>query len=518
MEEGRATIKLTEKALREAEEKWRSLVENAPERISILDRDGTILFINRVTPGFSAEEIVGTNIFKLAPDEKNRLKEALESAFRSKELQKYEGTFKGADGTKVWVENSLVPIRRGDQITSVILLSVDITERRRAEEALRKSENRLQTLFKTMAEGVIMIGPDGRIVEANPAAESILGVTRSEVRSSNFAYPDWEAIRTDGTPMPLSEMPSAIAMARKRPVKDVVIGIKRGDGTLSWINVSSVPLAEEADRPAGVVTTFGDITERKNAEEEVRRYSQYLENIFAASPLAVTVNDPSGIIIKCNQAALDLHGFSSKDEMLGVNLFTLVAEKEHKRVRGGLKETVEKGLIENIQLTMLHKDGHEFPGELSGSVIKDPSGRPTAFVAVIKDITERKKAEEALHASEEHYRVLVENSNEAIVVAQDSMLKFVNTKTAEITGYSKDELTAKPFKELIHPDDRKKVVKRHQERLKGEKIPHIYLFRIVCKEGNIKWVEINAVKIKWGGRYATLNLIKDITEQKMMQE
>jgi len=135
-----------------------------------------------------------------------------------------------------------------------------------------------------------------------------------------------------------------------------------------------------------------------------------------------------------------------------------------------------------------------------------------------KEVVRRKKAEESLKVSEEKYRLLVENANEAIVVVQDEMLKFFNLKTMEIMGYSQEELSSMPFTEFIYPDDRGMVIERHLKRLKGEEVPEVYSFRIIDKDGNIKWVEINAVKVTWKGNSATLNFLSEITERKKAEE
>jgi two-component system, cell cycle sensor histidine kinase and response regulator CckA len=113
---------------------------------------------------------------------------------------------------------------------------------------------------------------------------------------------------------------------------------------------------------------------------------------------------------------------------------------------------------------------------------------------------------------------LVENANEVIVVAQDGMLKFVNRITSELFGYSEQELTSRPFPEFIHPDDRGMVVERHLRRLKGDVSQPRYAFRLVTRDGSIKWVEIGAVLIDWEGRPATLNFLNDITERKLAEE
>lgn len=128
------------------------------------------------------------------------------------------------------------------------------------------------------------------------------------------------------------------------------------------------------------------------------------------------------------------------------------------------------------------------------------------------------ETEEVLRASEAKYRAVVENANEAIVVAQDNLLKFVNPRTSEIMGYSERELTSTPFYEFIHPDDRKLVLENYRKRLKGEESTPVYAFRVIDKAGTIRWVEINAVVITWDGFPATLNFLTDITPRKEAEE
>ena len=130
----------------------------------------------------------------------------------------------------------------------------------------------------------------------------------------------------------------------------------------------------------------------------------------------------------------------------------------------------------------------------------------------------RRQAEEALKVSEEKYRLLVENAMEAIFIAADGMLVFTNHRTAELSGYSQEELFSRPFIEFIHPDDRQTVAERHFQRLKGMDVTDLYSFRITCKSRDIKWVELAAVLITWEGRPATLNLLTDITDRRRLEE
>jgi len=128
-----------------------------------------------------------------------------------------------------------------------------------------------------------------------------------------------------------------------------------------------------------------------------------------------------------------------------------------------------------------------------------------------------KKQEEALRDSEEKYRLLVENANDAIFVAQDDVLKYVNPSALSITGYSKEELARIPFANLIHPEDRDMVLGRHKRRLKGEKVSSNYSYRAINKAGEELWQQINSVLISWEGRPATLNFVRDITAEKRLE-
>jgi PAS domain S-box-containing protein len=132
----------------------------------------------------------------------------------------------------------------------------------------------------------------------------------------------------------------------------------------------------------------------------------------------------------------------------------------------------------------------------------------------IKQAASRRRVDDALRKSEEKYRHLVEHSNEAIVVAQDGMLRLVNHKAAEFTGYSEQELLSMPFSTVIHPDDCAMVVDQYEKQLKREELPSRYSFRLDPKDSSTRWVENSVTSIDWEGRPATLNLLTDITERK----
>jgi len=131
---------------------------------------------------------------------------------------------------------------------------------------------------------------------------------------------------------------------------------------------------------------------------------------------------------------------------------------------------------------------------------------------------ERARAMEALSASEEKYRTLVENAIEVIFVTQDLMIKFENTNALKASGFSSEEVHSRPFLDFVHPDDRETMVERFRKRVSGEPVSNYFHFRIISKTGEVRWMEISAVSIQWEGKPAVLNFMNDITERKLAEE
>ncbi len=134
-----------------------------------------------------------------------------------------------------------------------------------------------------------------------------------------------------------------------------------------------------------------------------------------------------------------------------------------------------------------------------------------------RDISERKLADEALRHSEERYRQVVENASDAIFVAKGGFITFTNPRLTEKTGYSAEEISDVPFTRFIHPEDREMVADRHMKRLQGQTIPSSYPFRIFTKSGDMLWVEMASVLVNWEGGPATLNFLRDITQQRNLE-
>ena len=206
----------------------------------------------------------------------------------------------------------------------------DITERKQAEEALRESEATNRVLFETMAQGVVFQDADGNIISANPAAETILGITFEQMTGRTSMDPRWRAIREDGSPFSGEAHPSMIALKTGEKVNDVVMGVfNPGMNEIRWININAVPRFRPGwEAPYQVYATFDDITERERAAEALRNAKEEAElashakTVFLAS-MSHELRTPLNSII----------GFA---QMLGSEVFGPLGSDKYREYAGDI--------------------------------------------------------------------------------------------------------------------------------------------------------------------------------------
>ncbi|MFC1811381.1 PAS domain S-box protein [Thermodesulfobacteriota bacterium] len=187
-------------------------------------------------------------------------------------------------------------------------------------------------------------------------------------------------------------------------------------------------------------------------------------------------------------------------------------ETDWKQARNLVVYGESMGVLEVCYLEEKPVMGHD------GPFLKKERALIDTIAERLGHVAERFQAEKALQESEEKYRLVVDNATIGIVITQDGLLKFVSPQTGRISGYSETELTAMPFTDFIHPDDRAMVMENHIERLKGEAVPETYFFRIITRDGQTKWLENKGVLISWENSPATLNFLSDVTERRQSED
>jgi len=279
-----------------------------------------------------------------------------------------------------------------------------------------------------------------------------------------------------------------------------------------------VPLAASpAADPLFLHVAF-ELSRRREMEAVLVSAEKRFRDLYERSREGFARMTLDGRIVECNSTFQRMLGYA-REELLELRFQDVTPEKWHPlEARILTEEVLERGYSSVYEKECRTKDGEILPVEARIYLFHDDRGAAQGYWAFVRSLSDRKQAEKALRESEEKYRLVVENASEAILVAQDGVLKLVNPRAEQMTGYSREELTSKPFTDFIHPDDMAMVVENYRRRLEGEQFLKVYPFRVLNRQGETRWAEIHAVRILWEGRPATLNFLSDITRQKRAEE
>ncbi|GEM_PF-1176553 len=251
---------------------------------------------------------------------------------------------------------------------------------------------------------------------------------------------------------------------------------------------------------------------RRALDDSERR----MRSLIAEAPLPCQSADRRGGLIDINQSWLTTLGYTA-DEVIGRDFEEFLTPDCRQKYRDVCSESRTGGPFCGVELAMVKKDGSIVNAAFSGKVITDDKGDVQAVQCLFINVSDRRKFEKALQASEEKYRLLVEHANEAIFVAQGDKVAFCNPRFCEILGVSADTIESEPFMEHIHPDDLVPAMSRLRRRLSGENPAGVQDLRVRAADGSYKWLEISAVLITWEGQPATLNFAIDVTERKQVE-
>jgi PAS domain S-box-containing protein len=253
-----------------------------------------------------------------------------------------------------------------------------------------------------------------------------------------------------------------------------------------------------------------DITERKRTEEVLLESEKRFRGVFNNATIGLYRTTPQGQILMANPALIRMLGYNSFEDLVKRSLEECGHSHQYPRsVFNKMMENV--GVVHGHESAWKKADGSFIQVLESACAIKDENGKVVYYEGTVEDITDRKKTEEALRASEERYKLLVDNAQDAIFVIQNQKIIFTNYKISKSIGYDENEIVNKPFFDLVHPDDKAAVVQRHIARMAGEQVESASIFRVLHKDGSTRWLELNAVNIEWQGKPATLNFGRDIT-------
>jgi diguanylate cyclase (GGDEF)-like protein/PAS domain S-box-containing protein len=390
-----------------------------------------------------------------------------------------------------------------ERVTHIAGIAID---RKQADEALRRREREFKALVENAPDFIARFDRELRHVYANPAVQRVLGMPADEIIGRS--HPEL------GVPEELYSIwqPALRAVFETGGESAIEFATPKAD---RYFQCRLVPEFAEDGSIETVLATARDITEHKSAEEALRESESKFRDLVENISEVIYAQDQDGIITYVSPIVEQLGGYSPQ-EVVGRPFVDFIHPDDLPALIESFQRTVA-GNPEPSEYRVLSKSGEVRWVRTSSRPVYE-GDRIVGLRAVLMDITDRKRMEEALRQSESKFRTLADTVAAAAVIMQGSKMRYVNPATEAQSGYTRDELLNMDFWEVIHPDDREMVMARGIARLRGEEIPNRYEFRIVRKDGEVRWVDFMAGAIEFEGEPAVLGTAFDITDRRQMEE
>jgi PAS domain S-box-containing protein len=390
-------------------------------------------------------------------------------------------------------------------------LQNELMERARAEVALRASEERFRQIAESINE-VFWVADIGRneFVYVSPAYEHVWGRSCASLYAN--AKSAVEAIHPDD----VERVKAHAAAANPEGALEAVYRVVRPDGTIRWVRDRAFSVMDEDGKPYRIVGIAEDITESRKAEEALRESEQRFRELVEAARDVIFVLGADGTIRSLNPAFEQTTGRKAED-WIGRPFAPLIHPDDLPKAMELFAATLRGERSSPFELRVCSITGEYLTAEFATSPHVH-EGNVIGVLGIGRDISERKRTEEALRRSEEKFRTLAETMAAGTFIFQNEKLVYVNEAAQRMTGYASAELLKQDFWKVIHPDHLVMVRERGRARLRGESVPSSYEVKILTKSGETRWVAFTAGMIDYQGAPAVLGTAFDITGRKLAEE
>jgi PAS domain S-box-containing protein len=516
-------------ALRRSEEQLWLVIDLVPHGIFAKDAQGRFIFVNRALAalnGKTPQEMIGRTDLALARDSEQA------ERFRRDDLSVIESgapkvipeeILTDATGSRRTLHTTKIPFKVAETGEAAVLgVAVDITERQQTEEALRRGQEELRralafddAVMSNMGEGLYTVDAEGRVTFMNPAAEKLLGWTLTELRGrkmhdvSHFKH-------RDGTPFPAEQCASLRVLRDGTELRDFEDVFIRRDGTFFDVVYSSAPL-RDGEKITGLVVVFRDVTERKRAETAVRESEEKFRGIFETANEGIWILDADARITLVNPRLAELLGYE-QSEMLGRRKLDFISGEDHAHVLEHW-ERRRRGISEQYEVRFRHRDGRDVWTIMAARPIVE-KGVFGGALDMVTDVTERKRAEAELRASEERFRAMADASPALIWVADTTRAcTWFNKAWLDFVGRPMEKELGDGWTANVHPEDFERCLHVYVSNFNARQ-PFEMEYRMRRHDGEYRWLLDRG--IPWFGAAGEfqgfIGSCVDITESRLKRE
>ncbi len=510
----------TEIKLKESEKQYRSILENIQDAYIRVNKDGNIIMASPSAAsmyGFeSPQEMIDIPAVSLYKQPERRFV-VLEDLKKEDQVEDFEGEALRKDGTSFWVSINIQFIYDDEgRIQGTEAFIRDITQRKKSENEIKKSENYYRAIFEHTGAATVIIEEDTTISLANAEFERLSGYHREEIQGKR----SWTefVVEEDLDKMKEYHRLRRINNGKAPTVYEFRFINKSGDVKNIRLDIGMIPDTKKS------VASLLDVTESKksesrllNSQKHLKKRDEEFRNFIDGAPAAIAMFDKQMRYIAASLRWIEDYNLQGQ-KIYGKSHYDIFPEitdelkNVHKRVLAGsiLRGDDDEFVRSDGSIQYIRWEAHPWylsAGEIGGIIIFS------------EDVTERKRLEKSLMEREQNFRSLAENANYGIlVVTGEGYHLYANQEASEITGYTIKELLNTHIKDMVHPDTLDEIKANIKRRIDGADAPATYETLVLSKDKEVVPVEVSASKTTWKGQDADLVILRDISERKKAEK
>jgi PAS domain S-box-containing protein len=499
--------------LKQSEAKFRGLIENSHDLITVLDRDGKRIYespsLQRIL-GYKPGERTGSTFETQPPEDQEKARRVFAEVLAKPGVPiKVRLRARHKDGHLVEADMISTNLLDDPAVRGIVVNGRDVTESKRVEEALRESEEKFRNLIENSHDVLSITNKDGRMTYISPSVKRVLGYEPSERTGRGYLeimHPeDVERIRGEFGKL----------LGKSGSTWTVQFRLRHKDGSWRYVESTGTNLLEN---PAvqGIVYNLRDITGKVEAETALRKSEEHFRTLIEKSHDVISLVQGDGMTRYVTPSIKKVMGYDP-EEREGKPYFEIV----HPEDLGAIQEFFQyllrnPGVTLTSQARLRHRDGRwrHVEGSATNLIDNPDIG---AIVLNYRDITEKFEAEAAVRRSEENFRNLIEKAPDAVFITREDDIIYVNSKTLALLGYDeKEEILGRPALDIVHPEDRRTVTSRIQILNQGGRTYPAEI-RMLKRDGAETGVEASSIAIQFEGKPAIMVSLRDITLRKQAE-